>query len=236
MIGKSSPHSLLPHWPVPLWGVPLLLIYLLFVCITFCDQNIIQLKYQLNSYSIADNTKWNNIGKFILNKNKILDTSNSYMEEKKKLVEKLQGGNFDYALFQLCYNPKEETCIQTYVDKSKINNAEKLLLLIGVDNNYMPYILNYRTYDEYVDEKMEVFSEMFIIEVLSVSEPIDINNVKTEDNNAKSKGKENEKDKEKGKEKPKSFIRKYWIYVAIFFLSLTLSKHVSESMQQTSSR
>ncbi|CRG95393.1 conserved Plasmodium protein, unknown function [Plasmodium gallinaceum] len=201
-------------------------IFYLFLIPVFCNKNIIELNYEINSYSL-NNDKWNNIGYFILNNNEIHDTSNIYLGEKKKFIEKLKG-EFDYVLFQLCYNVEEQKCIQTYVDKSRIYNIENFILLIGLDNNYLPFVMNYKTYEEYQNTK--IFSGMFAIKVLSVSLPIDINNL-TEENKIKTKANENMNEKEK--KEPKSFLRKYWYVIVIFFISLSISKHLTENMPQT---
>ncbi|CRG98788.1 conserved Plasmodium protein, unknown function [Plasmodium relictum] len=201
-------------------------IFYIFLVPVFCNKNIIELNYQINYYFL-DNKKWDNIGYFILNKNEIYDTSNSYLEERKKFIEKLKG-QFDYVLFQLCYNVEKQKCIQTYVDKSRIHNIENFILLIGLDNNYLPFIINYKTYEEYQNTK--VFSGMFAIKVLSISVPIDINNL-TEEKNITTKAKENENEKEKNQ--PKSFLRKYWYVILIFFISLSVSKHLTENIPQT---
>ncbi|SBT70602.1 conserved Plasmodium protein, unknown function [Plasmodium malariae] len=213
-----------------------LLFYQLFITSVLCSKNLIQLNYQINSYSLDNKNykEWNNIGTFILNKNQIFNTSNTHVEEKRKLIEKLKEGKFDYVLFQLCYDTKQQTCIQTYADKSKVHNVDNFALLVGLNNNYIPYVLNYRTYKQHNDENIHIFSELFMVKVSSVSVSIDLHNLKKAEGNVKPKNKENEQEKEK--EKPLSFIRKYWIYIAIFFLSLSISKHFTEDMQQPTNR
>ncbi|KJP86532.1 hypothetical protein AK88_03824 [Plasmodium fragile] len=198
----------------------------LLLTLALCNKNIIELNYQINTFQ-GNNAKWNKLGHFVLSKNQIFNTSNAYEQEKDKLIEQLRKPNFDYVLFQLCDDANKKTCIQTYVGKKKIQNVDDFFLLIGLNNNYLPYILNYRTSEE-LEEDTQIFSGMLAVKVLSVSVPITMATLKTEENVAKPKAKSNEKDKEK----PKSFIRKYWIYVAIFFLSLSISKHFTENMQQ----
>ncbi|EUD66823.1 hypothetical protein C922_02808 [Plasmodium inui San Antonio 1] len=200
---------------------------MLLLTLVLCNKNVIELNYQINTHP-GDNAKWNKLGHFVLNKNQILNTSNGYEQEKDKLIEQLKRPNFDYVLFQLCDDADEKTCIQTYVGKKKIQNVDDFFLLIGLNNNYLPYILNYRTSEE-LEEDTQIFCGMLAVKVLSVSVPITIADLKTEENVAKPKAKPNEQAE---KEKPKSFIRKYWIYVAIFFLSMSISKHFTESMQQ----
>ncbi|ANQ06625.1 Uncharacterized protein PCOAH_00008690 [Plasmodium coatneyi] len=193
-------------------------VVLLLTC-ALCNKSIIELNYQINTHA-GENAKWNQLGQFVLNKNQIFNTSNAYEQEKDKLIEQLKRPNFDYVLFQLCDDADEKTCIQTYVGKKK--NSKRL------NNNYLPYILNYRTSEE-LEEDTQIFSGMLAVKVLSVSVPITMANLKTEENVAKPKAKSNEQPK---KEKPKSFIRKYWIYVAIFFLSMSISRHFTDGMQQ----
>ncbi|CAA9986763.1 conserved Plasmodium protein, unknown function [Plasmodium knowlesi strain H] len=200
---------------------------MLLLPLALCNKSLIQLNYQINTYP-GESAKWNQLGQFVLNKNQIFNTSNAYEQEKDKLIEQLKRPNFDYVLFQLCDDADEKTCIQTYVGKKKIQNVDDFFLLIGLNNNYLPHILNYRTSEE-LEEDTQIFSGMLAVKVLSVSVPITVANLKTGENAAKSKSKPNEEAK---KEKPKSFIRKYWIYVAIFFLSLSISRHFTEGMQQ----
>ncbi|CXH93555.1 conserved Plasmodium protein, unknown function [Plasmodium berghei] len=206
--------------------------HLLFLNCVLSHKNIIQINYKINSYSANnDNIQWNSIGAFVLDKNQIYNTSNVYINEKNKLIKKLKEQNFDYVLFQLCYKSVPQNCIQTYIDRKKIQNPENFILLIGLDNNYMPYVLNYRTYDKVNDKNIKVFYDLFAIKVLSVSLPININKIQTDDNINKNKYKGNENGK--NKDEPKSFLRKYWIYIAIFLLSLSFSKHLTENTQQT---
>ncbi|CAD2085196.1 conserved Plasmodium protein, unknown function [Plasmodium vinckei lentum] len=210
----------------------LIFFHLLFINCVLSHKNIIQINYKINSYSSSnDNTKWNSIGAFVLDKNQIYNTSNTYINEKNKLIKKLKEQNYDYALFQLCYKSDPQNCIQTYIDRKKIQDPEKFILLIGLDNNYMPYVLNYRTYDKANDKNIKVFSDLFAIKVLSVSLPININKIQTDDTMNKNNPKGNETGK--NKEEPKSFLRKYWVYIAIFLLSLSFSKHITENPQQT---
>ncbi|GAW79519.1 hypothetical protein, conserved [Plasmodium gonderi] len=204
---------------------------IIFLTLAACNKNLLELNYQINANS-SDKGKWNKLGTFVLNKNQIFNTSNSYVEEKDKLLEKISSENFEYVLFRLCYDTDEKKCIQTYVSKKKIQNNNDFCLLIGLNNNYMPYILNYRTLEE-LDENAHIYSGIFVVKALSVSAPIDISNLKTDENIAKPKNSQNQ---QKEKEKPKSFIRKYWIYVAIFFLSLSISKHFTENMQEVRNR
>ncbi|SCM04947.1 conserved Plasmodium protein, unknown function [Plasmodium chabaudi adami] len=206
--------------------------HLLFLNCVLSHKNIIQINYKINSYSDNnDNIKWNNIGAFVLDKNQIYNTSNTYINEKNKLIKKLKEKNYDYALFQLCYKSDPQNCIQTYIDRKKIQDPENFILLIGLDNNYMPYVLNYRTYDKENDKNIKVFSDLLAIKVLSVSLPININKIQTDDNMNKNKPKGNEGGK--NKEEPKSFLRKYWVYITIFLLSLSFSKHLTENPQQS---
>ncbi|CDU16252.1 hypothetical protein YYC_04938 [Plasmodium yoelii 17X] len=206
--------------------------HLLFLNCVLSHKNIIQINYKINSYSANnDNIQWNSIGAFVLDKNQIYNTSNTYINEKNKLIKKLKEQNFDYVLFQLCYKSDPQNCIQTYINKNKIQNPENFILLIGLNNNYMPYVLNYRTYDKANDKNIKVFSDLFAIKVLSVSLPININKIQTDGNINKNKSKGNEDGK--NKDEPKSFLRKYWIYIAIFLLSLSFSKHLTENTQQS---
>ncbi|VEV54797.1 conserved Plasmodium protein, unknown function [Plasmodium vinckei vinckei] len=206
--------------------------HLLFLNCVLSHKNIIQINYKINSYSASnDNVKWNSIGSFVLDKNQIYNTSNTYINEKNKLIKKLKEQNYDYALFQLCYKSDPKNCIQTYIDRKKIQDPENFILLIGLDNNYMPYVLNYRSYNKANDKNIKVFSDLFAIKILSVSLPINVNKIQTDDNMNKDKSKGNETGK--NKEEPKSFLRKYWVYIAIFLLLLSFSKHMTESPQQS---
>ncbi|SOV73703.1 conserved Plasmodium protein, unknown function [Plasmodium sp. gorilla clade G3] len=214
----------------------LLICSLYLINVILCKQNILKLSYQINSFnSDAQKKEWNNIGSFILNSSEIYDISNSYVEEKRKFLQKMKNVElqFDYVLFQLCYD--ENKCLETYVNKEKIININNFVFLLGLDNNYTPFILNYKIYNDqeehnqninkYNNEK--IFSNLFIIKFPTVSTPINLNNITAEDIHMKPKTQQHEKVNEQNK--PKSFLRKYWFVILIFFLSLSFSKHLTEN-------
>ncbi|SPJ08332.1 conserved Plasmodium protein, unknown function [Plasmodium sp. DRC-Itaito] len=217
----------------------LLISFLHLINVIVCKQNILKLSYQINSFNSDTKKKeWNNIGSFILNSSEIYDISNTYVEEKRKFLEKMKNVElqFDYVLFQLCYD--ENKCLETYVNKEKIKNINNFVFLLGLDNNYTPFVLNYKIYNDqeqynqninkYNNEK--IFSNLFIIKFPTVSTPININNITTEDIHMIPKTQTNEKINDQSQ--PKSFLRKYWFVILIFFLSLSFSKHLTENETQ----
>ncbi|SOV20649.1 conserved Plasmodium protein, unknown function [Plasmodium sp. DRC-Itaito] len=220
----------------------LLISFLYIKNVILCKQNILKLSYQINSFNCDDKKKeWNNIGSFILNSSEIYDISNSYVEEKRKFLEKMKNValQFDYVLFQLCYD--ENKCLETYVNKEKIKNINNFVFLLGLDNNYIPFVLNYKmiSNNNYQDEDNQninkynnekIFSNLFIIKFPTVATPININNITTEDIHMKPKTQQNEKINDQNK--PKSFLRKYWFVILIFFLSFSFSKHLTENEAQ----
>ncbi|EWC79059.1 hypothetical protein C923_00253 [Plasmodium falciparum UGT5.1] len=144
--------------------------------------------------------------------------------------------HFDYVLFQLCYD--ESKCLETYVNKENIKNINNFVFLLGLDNNYTPFILNYKIYnhEELYNQKINkynneiIYSNLFIIKFPTVSTPININNITTEDIHMKPKTQKNEKINDQNQ--PKSFLRKYWFIILIFFLSFSFSKHLTENEPQ----
>ncbi|VWU50306.1 conserved protein, unknown function [Hepatocystis sp. ex Piliocolobus tephrosceles] len=243
----------------------LLFLHCVHVCLVIlCEEKIIKLNYLIKSYnaSTVNNNKnssnkeeWNNIGTFILYKNQVLNTTINYLEEKKKFIDKIKKKNFDYFLFQLCYEENKQICIQTYVDQKQTNYMDDFVLILGLNNNLLPYILNYRIYshvnnnnnnsDQHIynsnynnnPDQPNSLSSLIITKVPSVAIPIDIYSITEQDNQNKQNTKEQKKQKQKQdteneQVKEKSFIQKYWVYIAIFFISLTISKHFTEGMQQ----
>ncbi|SOS76264.1 conserved Plasmodium protein, unknown function [Plasmodium sp. gorilla clade G1] len=216
-----------------------LISFLYLINVIVCKQTILKLSYQINSFnSDAKKKEWTNIGSFILNSIKIYDISNTYVEEKRKFLEKMKNVelHFDYVLFQLCYD--ESKCLETYVNKENIKNINNFVFLLGLDNNYTPFILNYKIYndEELYNQKINkykneiIYSNLFIIKFPTVSTPININNITTEDIHIKPKTQKNEKINDQNQ--PKSFLRKYWFIILIFFLSFSFSKHLTENEPQ----
>lgn len=241
--------------------VILSLFLLLFVWETTSEErNQYDLFYQISSI-YEQKTPWNLIGTFSLNKNQIVaDTNaNEFRLNKHKLIQELTNP-FDYIIFKLCTTMQKTQCIQTYVPNYRIKTNDNFLISIGVDSTYTPYIINYKTFEKTETEVLpefdssvnlnrnvnsndmlhqtynpnstvnnfKIFANLIVIITPSISEPINIESI-IPSTHKKVKNKETDAELNQ----PKSFFRKYWYAILIFFISLSISKHFSENLQET---
>lgn len=127
-----------------------------------------------------------------------------------------------------------ERCVQTFVYKKQIEDIENFLIHLILDSSNVPISINLKTYSS-LENMPNAKLNIFLLKTPRVAESIHLNNLIL-DTKTRTSDKENdnkEKDKQTNKERTQSFLKKYWYAILIFCISLSISKHFTENLQQT---